>query len=118
MADMLVKIVEMKAALWLNSFFYYFRRLWLVGRLMPESVYAGTALKRVLSYVAVAVQQISGFFGKPLYLLLFAGLPVLWLRGRAPAGRRAAVCAVCLHHIFPELHSGLVWGQYRIFRHA
>ena len=70
MADMLVKIVEMKAALCLNSFFYYFRRLWLVGRLMPESVYAGTALKRVLSYVAVAVQQISGFFGKPLYLSL------------------------------------------------
>ena len=80
MADMLVKIVEMKAVLWLNSFFYYFRRLWLVGRLMPESVYAGTALKRVLSYVAVAVQQIAGFFGKPLYLLLFAGLPALWLQ--------------------------------------
>ena len=84
MADMLVKIVEMKAALWLNSFFYYFRRLWLVGRLMPESVYAGTALKRVLSYVAVAVQQFSGFFGKPLYLLLFAGLPVLWLQAGPP----------------------------------
>ena len=29
MVDMLVKTVEMKAALWLNSFFYYFRRLWL-----------------------------------------------------------------------------------------
>lgn len=84
MADMLVKIVEMKAVLWLNSFFYYFRRLWLVGRLMPESVYAGTALKRVLSYVAVAVQQLSGFFGKPLYLLLFAGLPVLWLQAGQP----------------------------------
>ena len=27
MADMLVKIVAMKAVLWLNSFFYYFRRL-------------------------------------------------------------------------------------------
>ena len=85
---------------------------------MPESVYAGTALKRVLSDVAVAVQQLSGFFGKPLYLLLFAGLPVLWLQAGAAAGRRAAVCAVCLHHIFPELYSGLVWRQHRIFRHT
>lgn len=98
MADMLVKIVEMKAVLWLNSFFYYFRRLWLVGRLMPESVYAGTALKRVLSYVAVAVQQIAGFFGKPLYLLLFAGLPALWLQAGYPqaAGQPFALFAAII----------------------
>ena len=99
MVDMLVKTVEMKAALWLNSFFYYFRRLWLVGRLMPETIYANTALKKVLSYVAVAVQQLSGFFSKPLYLLvrLAAGSVAA---GQAAANGRAAVCAVCVHFVF------------------
>ncbi|MFQ9902234.1 MAG: hypothetical protein ACLRWF_11560, partial [Ruthenibacterium sp.] len=93
MVDMLVKTVEMKAALWLNSFFYYFRRLWLVGRLMPETIYANTALKKVLSYVAVAVQQLSGFFSKPLYLLLFVWLPAVWLQARQPqmAGQQFAL---------------------------
>ena len=93
MVDMLVKTVEMKAALWLNSFFYYFRRLWLVGRLMPETIYANTALKKVLSYVAVAVQQLSGFFSKPLYLLLFVWLPAVWLQAKQPqmAGQQFAL---------------------------
>lgn len=118
MVDMLVKTVEMKAALWLNSFFYYFRRLWLVGRLMPETIYANTALKKVLSYVAVAVQQLSGFFSKPLYLLLFVWLPAVWLQARQPQMAGQPVCAVCVHFVFFELHGGPVWGQHSVLCHA
>ena len=84
MKKMIGQIVTLRAALWVNSFLYYFQRLWLVGKLVPNSVYTSYGLKKVLSYVALALRQIVDFCCKPLYLLAFLGAPALMLAGMYP----------------------------------
>lgn len=84
MKKMIGQIVTLRAALWVNSFLYYFQRLWLVGKLAPNSVYTSYGLKKVLSYVALALRQIVDFCCKPLYLLAFLGAPALMLAGMYP----------------------------------
>lgn len=77
MIKTLKQITQMKAALWVNAFCYYFKRLWVVGKWMPDSIYSRYRLKRALSVVAVIVRQLIDFCGKPLYLIFFVGLPLL-----------------------------------------
>ena len=77
-------IVDLKAALWVNAFFYYVKRLWLVGKRVPETVYARYGLKKGLSVAAAVLRQVSGFFGKPVYLFCVVLLPLLALGDGAP----------------------------------
>ncbi|MBS5726124.1 MAG: hypothetical protein KHW59_10180, partial [Clostridiales bacterium] len=91
----LKQIIGMKAALWVNAFLYYVRRLWLVGKRIPESLYGNYELKKILSVVAVVFRQIGDFFGKPVYLLLAVGLPaVLMTQGEEPVPLSGWACAV------------------------
>ena len=46
MTKTLKQILQMKASLWVNSFCYYFKRLWLIGRWMPDSIYGDYPLKK------------------------------------------------------------------------
>ncbi len=98
MIDTLKQIAGMKAALGVNAFCYYFKRLWLLGRLMPENIYSRYGLKKGLAAAAVILQQIAGFCAKPLYLLVFAGLPLLSAlgQGRVPEGQGVAAMAQIL----------------------
>lgn len=77
MNNMLKQIVDMKAAFIVNGFIYYFRRLWIIGKWMPEKLHSDYALKKVLAIIAVIFQQIGNFIAKPLYLLLFTGIPII-----------------------------------------
>ena len=84
MRQMVGQIIKMRGALWVNAFLYYFSRLWMVGRLVPLTAYAGYRAKKALSAAAVAVRQIIDLCGKPLYLLTFLLLPVILLAGSRP----------------------------------
>lgn len=84
MRQMVGQIIKMRGALWVNAFLYYFSRLWMVGRLVPPTAYAGYRAKKALSATAVAVRQIIDLCGKPLYLLTFLLLPVILLAGSRP----------------------------------
>lgn len=84
MRQMVGQIIKMRGALWVNAFLYYFSRLWMVGRLVPPTAYAGYRAKKALSAAAVAVRQIIDLCGKPLYLLTFLLLPVILLAGSRP----------------------------------
>ena len=84
MRQMVGQIIKMRGALWVNAFLYYFSRLWMVGRLVPPTAYAGYRAKKALSAAAVAVRQIIDLCGKPLYLLTFLHLPVILLAGSRP----------------------------------
>ena len=71
MIDTLKQIAGMKAALGVNAFCYYFKRLWLIGRLLPEDIYSRYGLKKGLTVAAVILRQLADFCAKPLYLLVF-----------------------------------------------
>lgn len=84
MRKTLRQMIYMKAALWVNAFFYYFKRLWGIGAWVPDSIYANKRLKKILSIVAVVIQQLLGFCGKPVYLFLCVGVPFLSLSNSHP----------------------------------
>lgn len=84
MTKTLKQIINMKADLWVNAFFFYFRRLWLIGKWMPEAIYKNYELKKVLAVFAVIFQQFKAFFGKPIYLLAALGLPFLMMGESSP----------------------------------
>jgi hypothetical protein len=76
MISTLKKIIYIKAAIWVNTFIFYFRRLWVIGELLPDSLYSNYPLKRILSVVAVIIRQIIDISGKPIYLLFVVMLPI------------------------------------------
>lgn len=82
MSETLKQMIDIRAALWVNSFAYFFKRLWLVGKCLPDSIYSNYRLKRTLSAAAVVIRQLIDFFGKPLYLFTFAVLPFAALAGQ------------------------------------
>lgn len=84
MGKTLKHILHMKAALWVNGFLYYFKRLWLIGKRIPDSAFSNVKIKKVLSVLAVIVRQIIDFFGKAAYLFLMIGLPVVLLTNDRP----------------------------------
>lgn len=98
MINSLKQITRMQAALWVNAFCFYFKRLWLIGKLMPDSIYSGYRLKKVLGVAAVVVRQLIGFCTKPLYLLCFVGLPLLFLPESSPL--KGQEFALMVHILF------------------
>lgn len=84
MINALKQIIHMKAALWVNSFCYYFKRLWLIGKWMPDSIYSLYGVKRVFSVIALIIRQLIDLCGKPLYLLTFVGFPLLMMSDSHP----------------------------------
>lgn len=92
MIKMLGQITKLKGALWVNAFLFYLKRLWLVGKLVPDTVFSSYAAKRNLSVAAVVIRQMIDFIGKPLYLLVFAVFPVIMLADGQPfLGGMAAI---------------------------
>ena len=69
MSNVLKQIISLKTTLWVNSFIYYFKRLWLIGKWMPDSLYSNYSLKHKLSLAAFVIRQLIELAGKPLYLL-------------------------------------------------
>lgn len=87
-------ITNMKAVLWVNVFCFYFKKLWLVGKWMPDSIYSRYEGKKTLSILAVVIRQFVDFFGKPLYLLFFVGLPLLQMSESAQKSEGMAFAAM------------------------
>ena len=94
MTKALKQMLQMKASLWVNSFCYYFKRLWLIGKWMPDSIYGDYGLKKVLSVIAVVVQQLIEFFGKPVYLLCAVATPLLMMSELSAEHRLSALIQI------------------------
>lgn len=69
-------ILQIKATVSANTFLYYLKRLWLVGKHIPDRVYTDLTLKNFLAGFTTVLGQLMKLFGKALYLGLVAGLPL------------------------------------------
>ncbi len=80
-------LVRMKTTLWVNTFLFYFRRLRLVGKVIPETAHQNEKLKHVLSVVAVILRLLLELGGKVLYVLAMVYIPIIGLANSALPGR-------------------------------
>lgn len=72
-------IFHLKTVMQVNVFLYYLKRLWVIGKLVPDQVYGLDLAKKVLTVLIAVLMQIVGFAGKGLYLAVMVGLPFLFM---------------------------------------
>ena len=60
-----------------NQLIYYFKRLPVIGKLLPEFFYQDIALKKVLTGIVLVFKTLMQFFYKALYVGLMVLLPVM-----------------------------------------
>nr|WP_294469024.1 hypothetical protein [uncultured Sellimonas sp.] len=87
MIKTLQQIIMLKSTIVTNTFLYYLKRLWVIGKRVPDSVYGNHDLKVVLAVLFTILGQVVSLGGKALYIVLFAVLPAL-LTGTAQSGVR------------------------------
>ena len=78
MVRTLQQIIMLKATIVTNTFLYYLKRLWVIGKHVPDSVYGNRELKMVLAVLFTILGQVFSLAGKALYIFLFAVLPALF----------------------------------------
>lgn len=70
-----------------NGFFYYVKRLPLIGRLLKESCYAAVNLKGVLSVFSFLVDILMNLLKNLLYLFVVIAVPLINLQKHADDGQ-------------------------------
>ena len=81
MSRALRQIVMMRATIMTNTFLYYLKRLWLIGKLVPDRVYGNPDFKIVLAVLFTIVGQVVSLTCKVLYVLVMVVLPT-WMMKR------------------------------------
>ena len=69
-------IFHIKAVHDVNTFIYYFKRLWLIGKCIPDTAYANDTVKLVLSIIVPALKISTQFFRKAIYLFFIESLAI------------------------------------------
>lgn len=76
MISTLRAIMEIRGMSGANRLMFYFRKIPVIGKLLPASAYAETSLKRTLSVIVYILKAIWAFLSKFAYLGLMVYLPV------------------------------------------
>lgn len=72
-------IFHLKTVMQVNVFLYYLKRLWVIGKLIPDNAYGMDSAKKVLTVIIAVLMQVVEFVGKGLYLAVMIGLPFLFM---------------------------------------
>ena len=70
-------ILQIKATVNANTFLYYLKRLWVIGKHVPDRVYREEGLKNFLAVLTTVLGQLLKLFGKAVYLGLAAWLTLM-----------------------------------------
>lgn len=70
-------IIKLKTATNTNSFIYFLKRLWLIGKLFKDSMYSDSDTKNTLAIVVSVLVQIKNLFTTGIYLFMMVILPIL-----------------------------------------
>src|SRR5665647_3905034 len=75
---MLLAILNINATMNSNRVIFYFKRIPLIGRLMPDRIYGDLDLKMMFTIVVTIFNGIKKMFVKALYVGLMIVLPLLY----------------------------------------
>lgn len=62
-----------------NWFIYYFKRIPLIGKVLPDSIYGHITAKKRIAVLAVILKALGNLFGKAVFVGLIMVLPVIWI---------------------------------------
>ncbi|THF81628.1 hypothetical protein [Cohnella fermenti] len=84
MTGTLNTLLSIRTSTTANRFFYYFRKVPFIGRLLPDTAYSNLKLKRFMYVIVRIVSLLWGFAAKFAYLGLLFYLPIGALGGDLP----------------------------------
>lgn len=84
MLKTLKTVFSINASSTVNKFLYYFRRLPLIGKFLPELLYKDAALKKIFLIIAGVLRILNQFLFKALYVGAMCVLPVVLLYENLP----------------------------------
>lgn len=73
----LKSIFHIDMVMQVNTVIFYLKKMWIVGKLIPDSLYGQATAKKVLSVLVAILGQLKRLVGKWLYLMLVVGVPLL-----------------------------------------
>lgn len=80
-----IKIIfNIMASINANKFLYFLKRIWLIGKVIPDTIYSYLNVKGAISILVYISTQIGKFFGKAIYLLIMVVLPIMGARSLFP----------------------------------
>lgn len=77
-------LLDVSVSSFLNRTVYYLRRLPLVGRAIPESLYGSLEWKRAIAWLVLIAQLLWAVLNKGIYLGLMAFMPAMAINERNP----------------------------------
>lgn len=86
MSRTLQQIIMMKASIATNTFLYYLKRLWVIGKHVPDRIYGNRDLKLILAVIFIITGQVMSLLGKVLYMLILVVMPVILTSKRGETG--------------------------------
>jgi len=72
-------IFEIMASTNANWFIYYFKRIPVIGRILPDSIYRDSDLKKITAVVAAVLTILTKLIKQTIFFGLLLILPVMWL---------------------------------------
>lgn len=106
MLTTILTILRMAACSAVNRFIYYFKRIPLLGKMMPDAAYGFGDIKVFVTVVMNVVRALSKVFYKALYVFVCAFVPVMFIADGLPEGLRPVCFAVIL--AFMSMLGGIV----------
>ena len=72
----LKQLTMVRSSMSVNVFLYYLKRIWVIGKRIPDSVYGNRELKQILTVFSLITEQTRSILGIILYLLFFVVFPL------------------------------------------
>lgn len=73
----LKNIFKIKTSIYANTFIYYFKRIWLIGKILPDAIYSNMKLKNIISIIIAVFFQLCNILKKAVYLILMIWYPIM-----------------------------------------
>lgn len=91
MIKLFTAIMAIQSSALINRFLFYYQRLPLIGKFLPDSVFARLTLKKNLGIVAQIIHVLWALLNKLLFLAVMIYLPYLAMGSEAQAADRQAL---------------------------
>lgn len=117
MSNLFAAIMAIRSSTTINRFLFYYQKLPLIGKFLPDHVFARLTLKRNLGIVAQVAQILSALLNKLLFLGVLVFLPILSMGTKLTADTRHALLLhiwVCISFLVAAVSNASILEPKRV----
>lgn len=89
--NILKNIFKIKTSIYANTLIYYFKRIWFIGKILPNDIYSNIKLKNIISIIVTVAIQLGKILTKAVYLALMIWYPIILSNKAMPSDKVIAL---------------------------